>query len=50
MGTGFLVICPKHLAKRVKQLVPEIQQMGYVTNSRAVVISLSNNEFEVEKW
>ena len=50
MGIGFLIICPQHEAKRIKQIIPEIQQIGYVTNSHGVVISRSNNEFEVEKW
>ena len=50
MGTGFLVICPRRSAKRVKQHIPEIREVGYVTDSRATVISLPKSEFEVERW
>jgi phosphoribosylformylglycinamidine cyclo-ligase len=50
MGTGFLIICPKRVAKRIKKLVPGIHEVGYVTNSRAAVISLKKNEFEAERW
>jgi len=50
MGTGFVIICPKRAVRRVKQLVPGITEVGYVTNSRAVNISLRDHEFEVENW
>jgi phosphoribosylformylglycinamidine cyclo-ligase len=50
MGIGFLLICPQREAKRIKQLVPEILQVGSVTNTSAAVISLPRRKFEVEKW
>ncbi len=50
MGTGFLIICPERVAKRVKQLIPETLQVGCVTDSRAVVVSTGRHEFEVENW
>ena len=50
MGIGFVVICPKTVAKRVKTLVPEIKQIGYATESRAVTVSVREREVDVERW
>lgn len=50
MGIGFIIICPQRVANRVNQLVPETLQVGTVTNTSAVVISLPGRKFEVEKW
>ena len=50
MGIGFLVICPKRVVEHVKRRIPEIRQVGHVTDSRAATISLARSEFEVEKW
>lgn len=50
MGIGFLIICPRGTARRIKQIVPEILQVGTVTNSSGVTISRAGRTFEVEKW
>jgi phosphoribosylformylglycinamidine cyclo-ligase len=50
MGIGFLVICPKNSASRLKATIPEIEQVGYVDSSRGVIVSTHDAEVEVERW
>jgi len=50
MGTGFLIVCPPKMEKRAKALIPAVEQVGYVTSSREVVVSRNGNELRVEKW
>ena len=50
MGVGFLIICPKNSAHRLKATIPEIQQVGYVDSSCKVIVSVAGREIEVEKW
>lgn len=50
MGTGFLIVCPTKMEKRVNAILPASKQAGYVTSSREVVVSRNGNELTVEKW
>ena len=50
MGIGFVIICPGREEGRVKRLLPEARQIGYVTSSRDVVVSDEHNEIRLEKW
>jgi len=50
MGTGFLIICPKAVAKRVKALVPEAEQVGFCTPSPELTVSVDGHELEIENW
>ena len=50
MGTGFLVICPRNMAKRVQSLLPETRLVGYVTRGHSVTVSVNGREVEVESY
>ncbi len=50
MGTGFLIVFPAKMEKRVKALLPVAKRVGYVTNSREVVVSRNGEDVLVEKW
>jgi phosphoribosylformylglycinamidine cyclo-ligase len=50
MGTGFLVICPMKMVKRVQSLLPEIKQVGRVTRGHSVTVTVSGREVDVESY
>ena len=50
MGIGFLIVCTKESARRLKQLIPEVEQVGYVDSSSGVIVSIADEEIEVENW
>jgi phosphoribosylformylglycinamidine cyclo-ligase len=50
MGIGFLIVCTKRSARRLKQVIPEVEQLGYVDSSREVIVPIASEEIEVEKW
>ncbi len=50
MGIGFLIVCPKRSARRLKKVIPEVEQVGYVDSSRGVIVSIAGEEIEVENW
>jgi phosphoribosylformylglycinamidine cyclo-ligase len=50
MGIGFIVICPRNTAKRVKYLIPDVERIGYVDSSNSVIIGRGESVVEVEKW
>jgi phosphoribosylformylglycinamidine cyclo-ligase len=50
MGIGFLIICPQVAAKRVRRLLPEIREVGYVTKDQTVRVSLNNRNVNIESY
>jgi len=50
MGTGFLVICPKNLAKKALRALPDARQVGEVVNERRVIVEVGSKKIEVEVW
>jgi phosphoribosylformylglycinamidine cyclo-ligase len=50
MGVGFLVICSKLTAKRVKTLLPEVRPVGRVTNSQVVSVRAGSRNLILEKY
>lgn len=50
MGIGLLVICPKLAAERAARLVPDLLQVGNVTDSREVTISVDGKKLPIENY
>lgn len=50
MGTGFLIICSKSVAKRVHSLLPETRSVGIVTKTLGVSVLVNGREVEVESY
>ena len=50
MGIGFLIVCTKESAHRLRQVIPEAEQVGYVDSSREVIIPRAGKEIQVENW
>jgi phosphoribosylformylglycinamidine cyclo-ligase len=50
MGIGFLIVCTRESEHRLKQIIPEVEQVGYVDSSRKAIVSIADKEIEVENW
>lgn len=50
MGIGFLIICPRPAAKRVRRLISEVRQVGCVTKDQAVRVSLNGRNVNIESY
>jgi phosphoribosylformylglycinamidine cyclo-ligase len=50
MGIGFLAMCPRVLERRAVALVPELRQVGFVTDTRNVRVRVGNRVVEIERW
>lgn len=50
MGIGFLIVCPRRVAKHAKARLPELKEVGYVTSCASVVVSVGRRDVEVESW
>ena len=50
MGMGFLIICPRQVARRVRRLVPEVKQVGHVTKDHVVSAFLKGRNVDLESY
>ena len=50
MGIGFLIVCSRNSGRHLKQVIPEVEQVGYVDSSSEVTVSIAGEEIRVESW